>query len=119
MREIEFRAWNKTVKYMVSWASVKRNFRQYLGEPSNSNSNFIANNGTDEWELMQYTGLIDRNGEKIFEGDILKMGTGHIGEIFHSCLGFRFGRDANGFRWWEWAKGEVVGNIFETPELMK
>lgn len=63
-REIEFRAWDKQDKRMLAISSFQQ----------------IPNNWRTVWELMQYTGLKDRNGKKIFEGDIVICGDG--GENF-------------------------------------
>ncbi len=64
MREIKFRAWDKVEKQMIT-----KNF-----------GNFINFNGTvfhngmkqGDWTLMQYTGLKDKNGKEIYEGDIVQ-----------------------------------------------
>ena len=59
MREIKFRAWMIAGKYMKQWDDLEHlNFWAY------------ANHG-GIWELMQYTGLKDKNGKEIYEGDIL------------------------------------------------
>ena len=57
MREIKFRAWNKDTG---SW------YEDYLIWPSGKLTTSFA------LELMQYTGLKDKNGVEIYEGDILK-----------------------------------------------
>jgi uncharacterized phage protein (TIGR01671 family) len=62
MREIKFRAWDnykKLMRYDFLVASKD-------GEPFSNN--LLA---YPEWELMQYTGLKDKNGKEIYEGDIV------------------------------------------------
>lgn len=88
--------------------------------------------------ICQYTGLTDKRGKKIWEGDIIKY---HFGEVYapvkfgeyQSCfdststshVGFYVDWDKNhNFRkdlgyWIKLVDAEVVGNIFENPELLE
>lgn len=96
-----------------------------------------------ETPLMQYIGLPDRNGIKIFEGDIVRVGYFEDGEgevpdwtddSVHQVKYFgnqdypafelepNLGSDANGFA--DIFQGgemsiEVIGNIYESPELLQ
>ena len=82
--------------------------------------------------LMQSTGLKDKNGKEIFEGDIVKYKSGcntYTEEVAYDKNFAGFGvRDANTdiiFTFWELAEDidlislEVVGNIYENPELLE
>lgn len=66
---------------------------------------------------MQFTGLRDKNGREVYEGDILKS-HGLVLPIyiddFHG-LRFMWGKDQ---LCKAWAEGEVIGNIHENPELL-
>lgn len=86
--------------------------------------------GMHQVELMQYTGLKDKNGKEIFEGDIVKNTTikpqnlecyvrqdaiGTVGDSFH----FRKLPNEKDITWmWDLSKIEVIGNIYENPELL-
>ena len=62
MRKIKFRAWNNVLNKMYSW-------NEFLD--TNMKQTFIAPEST-AMILMQYTGLKDKNGKEIYEGDIVK-----------------------------------------------
>ena len=80
----------------------------------------------DEIELMQSTGLKDKNGKEIFEGDILY---GYAGEDFWEIVEFdtEEGKWIRKDIWYNSKLGlsennefmEIVGNIYENPELLE
>lgn len=82
--------------------------------------------------IMQFTGLLDKNGKEIYEGDIVKgMSPGTIGKVKYGgmCFGF-IGKKADGSQWYDtWDNSEfygfphikeveVVGNIHENGDLL-
>ena len=77
----------------------------------------------DENTICQYTGLTDKNGKKIFENDIVQVGwyNGTV-EYEDGCFvikwnNIKFLRKDLGY-WIKLVDAEVVGNIFDNPELL-
>lgn len=66
MREIKFRAWYLKEKRMIKWHEI-------VTTQDNENFCLYADNAfSDVSPLMQYTGLKDKNGKEIYEGDLLR-----------------------------------------------
>ncbi|CVL16037.1 YopX family protein [Streptococcus pneumoniae] len=81
----------------------------------------------DEIELMQSTGLKDKNGKEVFVGDIIKCTRGCLHEVYlEKEYGGTYigGMPAvylkgllSGYAWTE--DEEIIGNIYENPELLE
>ena len=102
MRTIKFRAWDTDEKFMYNnWTVIDRVPMDYV--------------------LMQFTGLKDKNGKEIYEGDVLDYKyNGTTKEVFWESAMFRF-RDKNGWGALSLvaSESEVIGNIWENSELLK
>ena len=81
---------------------------------------------TDEIELMQSTGLKDKNDKEIFEGDIVKMSKDVYSEptyyevVRHYGGAYRLESKQHGCELWlRHTDCEVVGNVYENRELLE
>lgn len=118
-RLIEFRAWDKFQKKMISWDECLNN-ESLIPE--------ILLNAV-RYEPMQCTGLKDKNGRLVYEGDIVKCCLTDKSEPYLFCRAERNGKNKDfilakiiipdvyvEFFPNDW---EVVGNIHENPEILE
>ena len=109
--EIKFRAWDEVSEKMLNW-------NDFLD--TNMKNTFIAPESTG-LILMQYTGLHDKNGKEIYEGDILK-GTfyGFPMPEYDYAFQIYWDEKEKGFMasYFEPSECEVIGNIYDNPELL-
>jgi len=126
MREIKFRAWDTPNKYMIT-------HKELCLVPLTYNEVF---KGKDGYPLMQYTGLKDKNGVEIYDGDIVKYYQAEyneetelredritVCEWYEDCYAL-IQRDAEGmlitpFNILRTKVIEVIGNIYENKELLE
>jgi len=121
-RKIKFRAWDKKRGVMIG-SDYKNNYNTNNNEEWYSDNDCICLEAIEEaaknenLELMQFTGLKDRNEKDIYEGDILEQKT----PFFHKVFQVKWSNKKCGFTIKPKYLDEisVIGNIFENPELLK
>lgn len=134
MREIKFRAWNNVKK---EWVHTTDGACNILGEMILLGGwmHGVKLEELNDIIVEQFTGLRDKNGKEIYDGDIVSaiLGTQGCGAINRKERSFNFVINwfKNGFEWSGLSphdryrfypgfdKCEVIGNIHDNPELLK
>ena len=124
MREIKFRAWHKEKKIMGNVLGIDILHKETFF--SNEDVDCYEHTDFKDIELMEYTGLKDKNNKEIYEGDIVKLRANHgIGVIKYydewgafvveyikprplAVLGMNYYKEDI----------EILGNIYENSELL-
>ena len=129
MKEIKFRAWDEDLKMFVYFQMGKllptgTEFEEYTK---------LSTKGVD-WQ--QFTGLTDKNGKEIYEGDVVHLTKGWRtvekderekdtgedfieGEVKYFTPYAGFGISGVGFDKLSLFPIEIIGNVMENPELVK
>ena len=124
-RVIKFRAWDKGFNRMLMGVGVHPhiccihdNYRKGEIGSYTISPEFVS------YELMQFTGITDRNGVEIYEGDVLKFDGSIIGAVTFEAAEFIVGKGVNARALCAIAHIadevlEIIGNIYENPELLE
>ena len=129
----KYRAWHKTWEDMCKVKRIRfdddGNVTRVLvkGRELVKGVNFGSDTRLDEIELMQSTGLFDKNGKEVFVGDIIKCTRGCLHEVYiekeygGTYIGGMPAIYLKGIReGYAWTGDEkIIGNIYENPELLE
>lgn len=120
MREIKFRAWDKNTKIMIHWDDLVKSrisFRNFRWALLSENS--------ENFELMQYTGIKDANGIEVYDGDVITAYFDAINGQYLITYTVKFDEFHSLYPFEDFDRYEgpmhftVIGNRYENPELLK
>jgi uncharacterized phage protein (TIGR01671 family) len=126
-REIKFRAWDGATMHLPEYSDENEDF--YISVEGEVK--FFRDVGWDnlrtpayrkDWALMQFTGLRDKEGKEIYEGDVIRTERQDWGVIVWRAPFFEVtvSADQSSLYSREWfAACEVTGNIYENPGLLE
>lgn len=129
---VKFRAWHKTWEEMGKVKRIRFDDEGNITTVLVKGQAFGSNVHLEEIELMQSTGLKDKNGKEIFEGDVVRMrnprdrrqiGKFQVVRVANSpMLGLLDKKlTTEIFNLYEHMRNyyEIAGNIYENPELLE
>lgn len=133
MRNIKFRVWDKSSKIMGSIRSIRGNFSQFSYVDYHPLLGLlpVKNREICHVELLQFTGLKDKYGVEIYEGDVISIGCSKTHpelDLVVVCRNFdtaafacRLPHEKEPYsdHLFGINSGEVIGNIYENPELLE
>lgn len=117
-REIKFRAWHKYARKMACIDMLDFTLDAYMARAGKlSGSGHLA-----DIELMQFTGIVDKHGKEVYEGDIVKyddINTHGVVTWMSNSPGFVIINPEKSGVFVLHSEWEVIGNIYEHPHLIQ
>ena len=121
MREIKFRVWEKP-GIVLSGSDGTAEFQGKMHTQDDWSFWGYALSRLEEYELMQWTYLVDRNGKDIFEGDIIRFPDDQNTRRIYWADEFagwcQRGQHSDAFYPDHASECEIIGNIYQNPELL-
>mgnify|MGYP000259234524 CR=1 FL=1 len=132
-REIKFRAWHKDLKKMFKIGQITLEKGTWNFDPNDRDFIGMSIPFQPSFVLMQYTGLHDKNGKEIYEGDIIKCEQYIGGNFVDYCIEKGFVEFKDGEFGLHRKQGyyqslrkfieydyelEVISNVYDNPELL-
>lgn len=123
----KFRVWMKSLKWMCDVTNISFDSKFVdICQQGDTERYTEMSVEFDEITLMQSTGLFDRNGKEIFEGDIVKMSKDVYFEptyyevVRHRGGAYRLESKQHGCELWlRHTDCEIAGNVYENQELLE
>ena len=114
MREIKFRAWDKDNKEML-YELDNKGYHEDLMKP------FDNLDTKSYYEIMQFTGLFDKNGKEIYEGDIVGLSIQLKTRVKKLNVIVEWKKELAGFvpRTLYKKHWEILGNVYENKEMVE
>ena len=128
MREKKYRMWDNTTGRFVYFDLCDLLFgtEKHLADRIKAELEVTSKNPAKDERIQDYTGFKDKNGREIYEGDIVKNLDGHVAQARwdEDVVGFAlYWIEDDGLVFGTWGSKdgpyiEVIGNIYENPELL-
>lgn len=112
-REIKFRAWDNNLKEWFWYAEELWSLRPEVTEVLNGDRK------REDIILTQFTGLLDKNGREIYEGDVIRIEfDDELREVvfWEGCFCNKW--DDKRGHIFNPKKSQVIGNVYENPDLL-
>lgn len=119
MRTIRFRAWDKEDEVMIDWFWLSSEGDLYETPVTVYDTPHLEIERNDDLVVMQYTGLKDKNGVEIYEGDVVEAPSSKTKYLVDYVEGSFVGRIKYREYTTLYKALKVVGNIYEDPELLE